>query len=154
LKILKLVTFSGYTNSSGFNLSGGSMKVKTMFLALLVIAVLFSACQAAQNPSADTQKQSEQAKAYPNSDLPTPAENLPAVLYPDAKDGDIVTFRQIVAMIKNGEVTKVIQTHDLKVFATLKDGRVLSAVEPQIDDVINAIKTCGDPCKNIRIATE
>jgi hypothetical protein len=57
-------------------------------------------------------------------------------------------------MILNGEVTQVMQTHELKVYLTLKDGRTLLAFEPQIDEVMKVIQSCGDPCSKILIATE
>lgn len=77
-----------------------------------------------------------------------------SVLYPGVQDGAEVYWEQAVAMILNGEVTQVMQTHDLKVYLTLKDGRTLFSIEPAIDDVMRIIESCGDPCKAIMIATE
>ncbi len=37
---------------------------------------------------------------------------------------------------------------------TLKDGRVVQTVESQIDAVIVAVNDCGEPCRDIVIATE
>ena len=51
-------------------------------------------------------------------------------------------------------MTVVMQTHALKVYLTLKDGRTLLSIEPAIDEVMKVIQSCGDPCKNILVATE
>ncbi len=94
-------------------------------------------------------------ETYPSSDAyPNPIPAMPSILYPDAKDGDEVYWEQAVSMILNGEVTQVMQTHDLKAYLTLKDGRTLVTTQPGIDEVIKVIEKCGDKCKNIRIATE
>jgi hypothetical protein len=86
---------------------------------------------------------------------PNPQEMLPAgPLYPDIKDGAEVFWEQAVGMIMYGEVSKVVQTHDLKVYLTLKDGRTLVTVEPAIDEVLKMIQMCGEMCKDIKVATE
>ena len=91
--------------------------------------------------------------AYPAQVAPL-APGEAAVLYPGVLDGAEVYWNQAVAMLQNGEVEKVMQTHDLKVYLTLKDGRTLLSYEPQIDEVMKAIQACGDPCKDILVATE
>ena len=94
---------------------------------------------------------------YPN---PEPAQTTPlvpttaAVLYPGIESGAEVLWEQAVAMILNGEVTQVTQTHDLKVYLILKDGRSFSTTEPAIDDVMRIVDFCGEPCKDILVATE
>jgi hypothetical protein len=60
----------------------------------------------------------------------------------------------VMAMIQNGEVAKVVQTHERKLFVTLKDGRSFISWEPNFDDVLNIIQDCGEPCKDIAVATE
>jgi hypothetical protein len=91
--------------------------------------------------------------AYPDQGAPL-APGDAGVLYPGVQDGTEVYWVQAVSMILNGEVTQVMQTHDLKVYLTLKDGRTLFSLEPEIDTVIQVIRSCGDPCKAIMIATE
>jgi hypothetical protein len=91
--------------------------------------------------------------AYPAQGV-APAPGTAEILYPGVQDGTEVYWVQAVAMMFNGEVTQVMQTHDLKVYLTLKDGRTLFAIEPQIDEVLKAIQSCGDLCKNILVATE
>lgn len=91
--------------------------------------------------------------AYPSINAPlTTGEG--AGLYPAAQDGAEVIWHQAVAMILNGEVLQVMQTHELKVYLTLKDGRTLLSIEPKIDEVMRVIETCGEPCKDILVATE
>ena len=91
--------------------------------------------------------------AYPAQGVP-PAPGTADILYPGVLDGTEVYWIQAVSMILNGEVTQVMQTHALKVYLTLKDGRTLLSIEPAIDEVMKVIQSCGDLCKNILVATE
>ncbi len=77
-----------------------------------------------------------------------------ADVYPELKDGDEVDWSKVVGIIMSGQVSKVVQTHDLKVYLTLKDGRTIVSVEPVIDELMGLIDYCGDPCKDILVATE
>jgi hypothetical protein len=76
------------------------------------------------------------------------------IVYPELKDGDSFDWTRIYGPLESGQVEKVQQTHDLKVYLTLKDGRTLMTVEPAIDEILKLIQTCGEPCKEIRVATE
>lgn len=148
-----------------------------LFLLALVVSACQSAAPASPSPTAAvTQAPLPPAETYPqpyplmtiDPYLPPvdpypsayPALNAPltpgqsAGLYPGAQDGAEVLWHQAVAMILYGEVVQVVQTHELKVYLTLKDGRTLLAIEPEIDQVMRVIETCGDPCKEILIATE
>jgi hypothetical protein len=91
--------------------------------------------------------------AYPGPIAPAMTAQAAPVL-PDLKDGASVEWAQVQAIIFSGQVVQVGQTHDLNVTITLKDGRTFKTVEPAIDDVINLVKTCGDLCKGVRIATQ
>jgi hypothetical protein len=148
---------------------------------LLLLALIGSACQSAVTasptpPAVASQPPPPPVEVYPqpypletfNPYLPptdpypsaypavaTPLVPLPgAGLYPAVQDGAEVMWPQAAAMILNQEVAQVMQTHDLKVYLTLKDGRTLLAFEPEIDEVLRIIEFCGDPCKKILIATE
>jgi len=142
-------------------------------LAIIILAILLIvACQlvGSQKPSTDIPKTTEgypppvkpvyPESTYPSSSQPStdlsnyPEPSVSTSLYPDAKDGDEVPWSNAVAIILNGEVTQVMQTHDLKVSLSLKDGRTLMTIEPNIDDMIKVIEECGENCKYIRIATE
>ncbi len=76
------------------------------------------------------------------------------MVYPELKDGDSFDWTRVYGPLESGQVEKVQQTHDLKVFLTLKDGRTIMTVEPAIDEILKLIQACGDPCKDIRVATE
>ncbi len=141
--------------------------MKLRLLILFSLLTLLAACvtpasPTASAPSAPAYPPAQPAGAYPAAQpsgaYPAAAEPTavakPGVLYPDLGDGAEVVWDRAIAMISNNEVTKVMQTHDLKVFLTLKDGRTLVTVEPKIDEIINYLKLCGDPCKNIAVATE
>lgn len=144
---------------------------------LLALALIVSGCQSLATPaSTPVATQAPASTAYPQPyPLETinpylapvepypagdPALNAPLApaagsgLYPNAADGTEVMWVQAVAMIMNGEVAQVAQTHDLKVYLTLKDGRTLLSFEPKIDEVMLVIELCGEPCKDILIATE
>jgi len=150
---------------------------KTRIFNLVILSILAltgSACQSAATatptPTAAVTQAIEQT-AYPQPyPLPTsdpylaPAEQNPSAypdpgaqsagLYPGIQDGAEVMWEQAVSMIMYGEVAQVMQTHELKVYLTLKDGRTLVTVEPEIDEVNRIIKDCGDPCIDTLIATE
>lgn len=93
------------------------------------------------------------AAAYPG---PTAQSLAPqtAPVYPELKDGAEIKWEQVQSIINSGQVVKVGQTHDLKVYITLKDGRTFATTEPAIDDILNLVKACGDLCKDIRVATQ
>ena len=150
------------------------MNFPKILFVLLLMALLSIACQLSGLLGSTTSTPiSESTESYPAPELPAyPVEAypyppsdiypypvpeipvVPSILYPDAKDGDEVSWEHAISMILNGEVTQVSQTHDLKVFLTLKDGRTLVTTQPVIDEVIKVIDKCGDKCRDIRIATE
>lgn len=142
-----------------------------LLILLVVFVLLFTACQSnvdsQENPdnppaSAEQGKKSESEEgAEPPSDeaaYPAPEQEpppvLPAVLYPMAANGDQVSWIQAKAMIGNGEVERIVQTHELEVTLFLKDGRALVTIEPVIDDVLKVIEMCGENCSGIAVATE
>ena len=148
------------------------MKLKKLLAMMMFVVIITVSCQVtgADKPAVtDTPL----TGMYPPSDLSVgpgqvypgstespanlsayPGPTTSTVLYPDAKSGDEVSWNQALSMIQNGEVTQVMQSHDLKVYLTLQDGRTLMTVEPAIDEIIKMIKKCGENCKNIQIATE
>lgn len=65
-----------------------------------------------------------------------------------------ISWQTAQEMILGGQVTAMTQAHSLQVSLTLRDGRILHTVEPQIDDVIRVVEQCGESCRDIRIATE
>ena len=65
-----------------------------------------------------------------------------------------VSWQTAQEMILRGQVTRVSQSHSLEVLLTLRDGRVVRSVEPQIDDVLRVIRQCGPACAGVAVATE
>ena len=65
-----------------------------------------------------------------------------------------VTWDEAVGLITGGMVTQAFQTHALEVRLNLTDGTSVVTTEPRIDEVFRVIRQCGDPCKDIMIATE
>jgi hypothetical protein len=127
------------------------MRNQRVLIALILFVVIFSAaCQT--SPTTPTQP------AYPAYPGFNPGIYPEAVsgggLYPGYADGAIITWEHAIAMVLNGEVASVTQDHQLNVILTLNDGRTLTTTEPAIDEIINVIRSCGDPCKDITIATE
>jgi glucose/arabinose dehydrogenase len=129
---------------------------------LTILALIGAACQSA-TPAATQSPAEAYPEPYPVETVEPyvpPEEAAPLApaqvneLYPGIQDGAEVTWTQAVAMLENGEVVQVMQTHDLKVYLTFWDGRTLVTIEPEIDEINRAIQDCGDPCKDILIATE
>lgn len=78
----------------------------------------------------------------------------PPFAAPDAPAPTRVSWEKAKALILDGLVAAVFQAHSLEVTLTLKDGRQLITTEPEIDAVLRVIEECGEPCADIRVATE
>ena len=65
-----------------------------------------------------------------------------------------VSWEVAVRILRSGQVVTVMQGHNLIVSLTLKDGTSIMTIEPSIDLIGQEIFICGDPCKDIRYATE
>ncbi len=93
--------------------------------------------------------------AYPSVEGGDQTSGLPdQLIYPELKDGDTLEWDQVPGAMFSGLVTEVMQTHDLKVYLTFKDGRTLMATEPMIDAILDIVKNCGEICSEVRVATE
>lgn len=93
--------------------------------------------------------------AYPAFETGSQPLLPPGVLiYPELNDGDVIEWTNVAGLVYTGLVTKVVQTHDLKVYLTLEDGRTLLSTEPAIDDILRIVESCGEMCADIRVATE
>ena len=144
------------------------MKLVRLMIVMLILVISVLACQIPGTSSTEaTEAPAGQQTGYPPaSSLPTPypepasypspqaAMEQVLALYPDLEDGADVTWEQAMGIIGYGVVTKVMQTHDMKVYLTLEDGRTFVTVEPAIDDIIRLIEECGETCKDIKVATE
>ncbi len=142
--------------------------VLILSLALFACAVLSPGAKETVAPVIETKIMPAEVEAYPypypslaptlqvlEGGYPDPmAQYSLLILYPDLKDGDSLEWEQAMGAVYSSQVTKVMQTHDLKVYLTFKDGRTLVTVEPAIDDILKLIDSCGDLCKDIKVATE
>jgi hypothetical protein len=163
-------------------LIGGFMNSNWRSLLLILILVALSACSspaptaepsptAGQSPEYPPPEQIYPAPfeaypfpwhdAYPSSEQEVPVQGfqypypLPGSLpYPSPLDPEEVPFDQAAAMVMNGEVAQVLQTHDLNVILTLMDGRRFITTQPEIDEILKLIDECGEPCEEIVIITE
>ena len=136
---------------------------KNLLIILMVLALLAAGCQvtgqgggqATEAPRAlpsDPAYPAGSGDPYPAAPGAAPDEG--GALYPWFETGTELLWEHAVAMIMNGEVSQVVQAHDLTVQLTLKDGRTMTAIEPAIDEIFRVIETCGAPCSDIRVATE
>jgi hypothetical protein len=136
---------------------------KYLLVIVLLLSWMAAACQATGSGGGQPTQapaSSPEGGSYPAP--PTPYPGAPDVtgapsgeaLYPWLESGTDIVWEQAVAMILNGEVSQVAQSHDLTVQLMLKDGRSLSTTEPAIDEVMRVIESCGAPCQDIQIATE
>lgn len=60
----------------------------------------------------------------------------------------------VLKALNNCEVESVFQTHSKLVTLKLKNGKKVTAYEPQIDDVMKAVEDLNGKCGDIRLATE
>jgi hypothetical protein len=63
-------------------------------------------------------------------------------------------WKEIKTAIENCEVKQVFQAHSKEVSAELKNGEKLSAIEPDIDDIIDLAVSAEQKCGKIMMATE
>ncbi|NIN69972.1 MAG: hypothetical protein GTO63_35880 [Anaerolineae bacterium] len=65
-----------------------------------------------------------------------------------------IAWEDAVALVHSGRVAGVYQLHSLDVTLVLDDGCTVHTVEPVIDDIFHEVERCGEPCADIRLATE
>ena len=67
---------------------------------------------------------------------------------------DEIAWEAVEALLATGQVDTVFQTHALGVTFLMKDGSSIESVEPGIDDIFRLVDECGDPCRDVALATE
>ncbi|NCN99638.1 hypothetical protein GW920_00715 [Candidatus Falkowbacteria bacterium] len=67
---------------------------------------------------------------------------------------NISAWNSIKQAIADCEIKSIMQTHALEVTATFKEGRIITAQEPGIDDIFNIIDENREKCGEIIMATE
>lgn len=67
---------------------------------------------------------------------------------------NISSWESIKEAIRNCEVVQTFQAHNRDVSAQLKNGGKITAVEPELDDIIKAAESAEPKCGRIMMATE
>ena len=147
------------------------MRFVKFLAAILVLALVIMACssepsveevQTVEEPESDIGEAAEypapadeisDVEEYPGPPS-SPKRDKPDVTYPGVEDGGEVIWLQAVEMIMNGEAVQIVQTQDLKVSITLRDGRTLITYQPVIDEVFVILKACDAPCADVSVQTE
>jgi len=72
----------------------------------------------------------------------------------EGKNVEVRSWELVREAVINCEAERVFQSHDLNVKVLLKNGSEITAVEPQIDDIINLAVEAQPKCGRIIMATE
>lgn len=65
-----------------------------------------------------------------------------------------VPYDQAREMVLDGEVSGISQAHSKHAWIMTKDGRRYITKQPRLDDLLNVIEQCGEPCSDIDYGTE
>ncbi|MDD3262846.1 MAG: hypothetical protein PHR61_03285 [Candidatus Absconditabacteria bacterium] len=65
-----------------------------------------------------------------------------------------VSRDKAIEILNQGEIEEVFQSHSLDVILKHKNGAEISTKEPNIDDIFDEVRKCGNICKDIILATE
>lgn len=152
--------------------------MKFFTILLLVVLFMLSACQSASlepTPTLEDVEQPEEQESptsepvtsvdpYPhlqapqNSNDPYPALQVPMVsndpYAAPVEGGKAITWEETKTLILDGQVVEVTQLHSLEVTLILKDGSIVTTVEPEIDAVFILLDECGENCQDVTRATE
>lgn len=108
--------------------------------------------QATTPPAAVTEAQPP-ATSDPGA-YPPPAKSGQGAYPAPGQEGTQITWDEAVALVMEGKIAQVMQTHSLTVILTHQDGQIFNTVEPEIDEIFRIVEQCGDLCKDISLATE
>jgi uncharacterized protein YpmB len=65
-----------------------------------------------------------------------------------------VDWKTTIEILNTGQVTEVVQSHNLDVTLTLEDDSQIKTIEPLLDDIFRQIELCGSVCREILLITE
>ena len=65
-----------------------------------------------------------------------------------------VSWDEAIDILNGREVREVFQSHNLSVTLTLKNSTVINTKEPVIDEILDELEKCGDPCSDIILSTQ
>lgn len=97
-----------------------------------------------QVPSCEEWDEQGQCAITFESEIQNPGENQPKE----------ISREEAKKLILWGKVRQIFQSHALDVKLTTKDGKKFHTKEDRIDDIFKVIDQCGNPCKDIPLATE
>lgn len=132
---------------------------RVSFMAILVISSLvLVACRTepTQAPQETTYPAPPQATG-PASPYTAPQisfELVPVNPYPVPEGAEEIDWAQVSDLLAAGEAAEVLQTSSLKIVITTKDGRSLFAQQPQANEILKLIESCGANCADIKIKSE
>ncbi len=152
--------------------------MKFFYTLLLIVLILLTACQSASPETTPTLEEIEQPEEqaaptiepetsidpYPHLSVPQdPNDPYPALQVPmvsndpyaaPVESANTITWEETKTIILDGQVVKVAQRHSLDVILVLKDGTIITTIEPEIDAVFVLLDECGEICKDVIRATE
>jgi hypothetical protein len=152
--------------------------MKFFYTLLVIVLILLTACQSASPETTPTLEKIEQPEEqadpttepvtsvdpYPHLAIPQdPNDPYPALQVPmvsndpyaaPVEGATTFTWEETKTLILSGQVIEVAQQHSLDVTMILKDGRIVTTVEPEIDAVFILLDECGEICKDVIRATE
>ena len=65
-----------------------------------------------------------------------------------------VDWQTAVEVLNTGQVTEIVQSHDLQVTFILDDGSQIITIEPAIDAIFREVELCRSICDEILLITE
>jgi hypothetical protein len=135
-----------------------TMKLHKLILIILILGLMLVACtdgtETVEEPKPEEPGEAApEREEYPAPES-TPTTELITILYPDIEDGGEINWSQAFGLVMNGEVVKIVQTQDLKVSLTLRDGRTFFMFQPELGAILKVVESCGDLCSEIIVETE
>jgi hypothetical protein len=152
--------------------------MKFFYIPLLTVLIVLTACQSTSPDTTPTLEEIEQPeeKAEPTTEPVTsvdpyphlsvqqdPNDPYPALQVPlvsndpyaaPVEGATTITWEESKTLILSGQVVEVAQRHSLDVTLILKDGRIVTTIEPEIDAVFILLDECGENCKDVIRVTE
>jgi hypothetical protein len=65
-----------------------------------------------------------------------------------------IDWQKAIEILHSGQVTEIMQTHNLEVTLALAGGSQIKTIEPAIDEIFREVERCGGKCSQILLITE
>lgn len=134
----------------------------SILTALLLSAVLLTACAPGGGPSPTSAGETSPAATQGSQGYPSPgadSSTYPAPgqvdssfnPYPGPSQGvnNYLDWATVEELIMGGKVAKVYHAQSMHITLVLKDGSVGVSIEPVLDEVFKIIERCGQACSDI-----